>query len=174
MISKIDKGFLISRWWTHYIRDWDPDFAEAKRIIAKNDKWLETLLKKIRGGQRHLPSYIYVIEGEKLTKAYLSYISGRCGYEYVTATKKYFYQSDGDIYPDEDDIDVRNTDLYSSDDLSSLLEDNFLYEARVYDTWFYEMKGDKEMMQRHFESLQYRKKRADEINKKIRKEYSNG
>ena len=175
MISKIDKGFLISRWWSLYSKEWDSDVVEEKRIISKGDKWLEVLLKKIRGGQRHLPPYIYVIEEDKLTKAYLSYVSGRVGFKYITATKRYFYQSDeNDIYPEEGDIDIRDTTLYSSGELDSLLEDNFLYRARVYDTWFHEEKGDKEMMHRHFESLQYHKKRADEINDRVRKEYSNG
>ena len=172
MLGKIDKSWFIFRWWTRFVREWDEDLAEEKRIIAKKDKWLEVLLKKIRGGQRHLPPLIYVIEEDKITKAYLSYVSGRVGFQYITATKRYFYQSDeGDIYPDEGDIDIRETTLYNSEDLSSLLVENFLYKARVWDVWFYEEKGDTETMQWHFESLQYHKKRAKEINDKALKKH---
>ena len=170
MLKEIDKGFLIGRWWTHYIRYWDADLAETKRIIDTGDKWLEVVLKKMRGGQRHLPPYIFVEEDSRLTKAYLAHVSGRCGYKYVTATKCYFCQSDeGDIHIDEDDIDIRDSTLYPINELELLLEQNFLYRARIYDTWFHENNGNEEMMRRHFAAMQYHKKRAEKINTKLLK-----
>jgi hypothetical protein len=177
MLNEIDKSRLIFRWWTCYIDDCD----EIDRIMNKGDKWLEFLLKKIKDGKKPTPPHIYVIEENVLTKAYLSYESciGKYGsnigdYDYVTATKKYCYKRKRiNFRPDRDGIDLWKTTLYSNEDLSSLLEQNSLYKARVYDVWYYRQFDDREMIEWHSEPLRYHKKRADEINNEVRKKYNN-
>jgi len=163
-----EKEYLINDYYNVYSSNYDTDHAFTKLVLSKEDKWLKFLLGRISMAQRPKPPFVYVIEDNAIAKAYLSYVSGRNSYIYITSTQMYHYKSTGepDWYIEDGSIDLRTIGLYEPDILDSLMENNWLYHERLKDMKYYrEAHGKQEFLNRATESARSHEEASAKINK---------